>query len=53
MMLSNGTDICSCPNTDCKRNGKCEECQKYHGERNSLPKCQRNAKKAEAAQKKD
>ena len=50
-MLSNGTDICSCPNTDCKRNRNCVECQKYHTERGSLPKCQRDAATAKAAQK--
>ena len=52
-MLNNGTDKCSCPNADCKRNGKCEECLIFHGEGNSLTRCQRDAKQRETANKED
>ncbi|MDR1693538.1 MAG: hypothetical protein LBR72_09305 [Oscillospiraceae bacterium] len=29
-MLRNGTYKCSCPHTECKRNGKCDECAAFH-----------------------
>ncbi|MCL1823335.1 MAG: hypothetical protein FWG44_03945 [Oscillospiraceae bacterium] len=29
-MFRNGTDKCSCPHIECKRNGKCDECFAYH-----------------------
>jgi len=43
-MMKNGSDKCSCPNTDCERNAKCGECEKYHKERGSLTRCQKDAK---------
>jgi hypothetical protein len=51
-MLNNGTDKCSCPNTDCERNAKCKECLQYHKERNSKTRCQRDAEQKEPAKDK-
>jgi len=42
-MLKNGKEICSCPHIDCKRNGKCDECSKFHG--NNKTYCQKLLKR--------
>ena len=44
-MLNNGLDKCSCPSTDCKRNGNCKECLEFH--KGSLTRCQRDLQKEE------
>ena len=35
-----------CIHTDCKRNGNCFECMTYHRDRDSLTRCQKDAKKS-------
>ena len=50
-MFNNGTEKCSCPDTSCRRNGKCAECLAYHKEKGNLSKCQKEAKMKEENRK--
>lgn len=40
-MPDGGKKKCSCTYTACERNGKCEECKKFHKDSNSLTGCER------------
>lgn len=40
------TKNCPCPNTECARHGKCEECRKHHLENGGLPYCERDKEKS-------
>jgi hypothetical protein len=42
-MLESGTNVCSCKNIKCARNGKCKECIEHHKTHinNKLPHCKR------------
>jgi hypothetical protein len=36
--------VCSCPKTDCKRHGLCNDCRAYHVEKGKIPYCDRPKK---------
>jgi len=49
-MFRSGTDKCGCPHTDCRRNGKCDECSAYHGK--NMTYCQKNLRRKSESEKK-